>query len=176
METERSSSWIKKKKKKKKKKKVRVFLHFGEEMRENVPSSLDDVSVCADSFCRASSRKMISSSMFVVVVVVFVLFFFFVLLSLLMCYRSSFFFFFLLFNFYMGSLIGCYFFRLVDIFFSLLTVFLSLSLFTHTHFCTTGLSLSKKKKKVPVCFVLTKKLFLLGEVKNCIYSRRANSK
>ena len=133
METERSSSWIKKKKKKKKKK-VRVFLHFGEEMRENVPSSLDDVSVCADSFCRASSRKMISSSMFVVVVVVvFVLFFFFVLLSLLMCYRSSFFFFFfLLFNFYMGSLIGCYFFRLVDIFFSLLTVFLSLSFHTHT--------------------------------------------
>ena len=176
METERSSSWIKKKKKKKKKKKVRVFLHFGEEMRENVPSSLDDVSVCADSFCRASSRKMISSSMFVVVVVVvFVLFFFFVLLSLLMCYRSSFFFFFLLFNFYMGSLIGCYFFRLVDFFFPSSQYF-SLSLFTHTHFCTTGLSLSKKKKKVPVCFVLTKKLFLLGEVKNCIYSRRANSK
>ena len=154
-----------------------MFLHFVEEMKENVPSSLDDVSFCADSFCRASSRKMISSSMFVVVVVVvFVLFFFFVLLSLLMCYRSSFFFFFfLLFNFYMGSLIGCYFFRLVDIFF-FPPHSISLSLSFHTHTFLYNRSVSKKKKKVPVCFVLTKKLFLLGEVKNCIYSRRANSK
>jgi len=165
VETERSSSWIKKKKKKKKKKKVRVFLHFGEEMRENVPSSLDDVSFCADSFCRASSRKMISSSMFVVVVVVvFVLFFFFVLLSLLMCYRSSFFFFFLLFNFYMGSLIGCYFFRLVDIFFFLLTEYFSLSLFSHTHIFVQQVCLCLRRKK--------KFLFALSLRRSCFYSEK----
>ena len=115
---------------------------------------LSTMSFCADSFCRASSRKMISSSIFVFVVVfVFVLFFFFVLLSLLMCYRSSFFFFFLLF--FLGAL-----FRLVDIF--LLTVFLSLSLFTHTHFCTTGLSL--KKKKFLFAFPRrSKKLYILSK-------------
>ena len=158
METERSSSWIKKKKK------VRVFLHFGEEMRENVPSSLDDVSFCADSFCRASSRKMISSSMFVVVVVVvFVLFFFFVLLSLLMCYRSSFFFFFLLFNFYMGSLIGCYFFRLVDIFF-FPPHSISLSLFSHTHIFVQQVCLCLRRKK--------KFLFALSLRRSCFYSEK----